>query len=106
MSHAREDHCQTMLVCGLYYLAVAHGASRLYYCCDLLLGRLVDSIPKREIGIRGKNCTGKGKGRLHCPDLDRIDAAHLPCSDTYQLAFPGVYNCIELYMFCKYPCES
>src|SRR5215471_1831104 len=103
MSHTSEDHCQIMLVRSPYYFVVTNGSSRLNYGGNSCPGSLVNSVTKWEKRIGSQHRTGQGEDGFHCPDLSRVNPAHLPCSDANQLAFVSINTRIGLDVFCEYP---
>ena len=109
MSHAREDHGQTVLVRRLDYLVIAHRAARLDDGRDAGFGRRVDAVAEREECVRRHDGTGYVEALVS--GLDRrdpgaVDAAHLAGADADRHVVPAEDDGVRLHVLDDLPGEQ
>src|SRR3989442_915538 len=102
MPHARQQHCHLVLVRRCDYIGITHRATRLNGGGGPGFGRSHKSIRKWEESVAADRAALERQASLACfPDGNsaRIDAAHLPRTDSESAARRGINNGVGFNVF-------
>src|SRR5690554_3517217 len=99
VTHASEDHGHIVLVCRADHFGVTHRAAWLDNTANAIAGGIINAITEGEEGIGCHHRAAHSKASMfgfNRRNAGRVNAAHLPSTNTYSLAVLGVNDGIGL----------